>query len=102
MNNNKNDKVKEYFYPDIKQWDVTKIQQTFHEVDVRCILQTRIPQIQVQDRVAWMHIVDDCYTTKFGYHYWYEKHYNHEAHVDLKGWKRLWKLPIPHKMKYFI
>lgn len=42
--NNRNDKVHEYFHPDIKQWDVNKIRQTFHDIDANCILKLRIPQ----------------------------------------------------------
>lgn len=102
VNSRRGDKVREYFRSNTKQWDVNKVQQTFHEVDAECILKTRIPQNQVQDRVAWMHTVDGCYTVKSGYHFWYERHFNGMTEGNSNGWKRLWRLQVPHKMKYFI
>lgn len=33
---------------------------------------------------------------------WQERHYSNKEEDVLKGWKRLWKLPIPKKMKYFL
>lgn len=69
VNSNKSDKVYEYFRPNIIQWDVTKVHQTFHDVDVRCILLARIPHDQVQDRVAWMNAVNGRYTAQSGCHY---------------------------------
>ena len=54
VNSTRTDKVCKYFRPNINEWDVTKVQQTFHEDDARCILRSRIPQNQMQDRVAWI------------------------------------------------
>ncbi|KAL8094028.1 hypothetical protein AgCh_035786 [Apium graveolens] len=102
VNSARGDKVKEYFRSNTKQWDVTKVQQTFHELDADCILKTRIPQNQVNDRIAWMHTVDGFYTAKFRYHFWYERHSDRGIEVESNGWKRLWKLQVPHKMKYFL
>ncbi|XP_074363628.1 uncharacterized protein LOC141704240 [Apium graveolens] len=102
VNSARGDKVKEYFCSNTKQWDMTKIQQTFHKLDADCILKTRIPQNQVNDRIAWKHTVDGCYTVKSGYHFWYGRHSDRGTEVESNGWKRLWKLHVPHKMKYFL
>lgn len=42
--NSRSDKVYEFIRPNIKTWDVQKIQNNFHLDDVVCILKTRIPQ----------------------------------------------------------
>lgn len=101
MNSSRTDEVCEYFRPNIREWEVNKVQQTFHEDDVRCILQVRISQNQVSDRVAWLNTTDDRYTVKSGYHHWYNKHYNLYNDITAKRWNRLWKLNIPHKTKFF-
>lgn len=41
--NIREDKICEYFRPNVKEWDVHKVQQNFPPDDVKCILQTRIP-----------------------------------------------------------
>ncbi|XP_074376703.1 uncharacterized protein LOC141718222 [Apium graveolens] len=62
--NTRIDKVCEFFRPYGKQWDEAKVTQTFHDGDARCILNTRIPQNQIQDRVAWLHTKDGQYSLR--------------------------------------
>lgn len=50
-----------------------KVQQTFHEDDIQCILEVRIPQNQVQDKVVGMATTDRKYTAKSRYHFLYDK-----------------------------
>lgn len=102
MNSSRTDKVCEYFRPNIREWDVNKVQQTFHEDDVRCILQVRIPQNQVADRVAWLNTTDGRYSVKSGYHHCYNEHHNMLNEIPAKGWNRLWNLNIPPKTKFFL
>lgn len=102
MNINRCDKVNEYFRPNIKQWDVTKVQQNFHPVDVKCILSMRIPQNQGLDRISWLGTSDGKYTAKSGYHHWSKRELNMDGEEDNGGWARLWKLRIPHKWKFFL
>ena len=68
-NNVRPDKVCAHFRSNTKEWDEHKVCQTFLDEDVKCILQTRVPQIGLKDRVAWMATVDGKYTVKSGYHY---------------------------------
>ena len=102
VNSSRTDKVCEYFRPNIRKWDVNKVQQTFHEDDVRCILQVRIPQNQVADRVAWVNGTDGRFSVKSGYHHWYNEHHNMLNEIPAKGWNRLWNLNIPPKTKFFL
>lgn len=85
MNSSRSDKVCEYFRPNIKEWDEDKVCQIFHETDVNCILQVRIPQSIVHDRVAWMARSEGKYTAKSGYHFWYNGQYNLNSNTLSKG-----------------
>ncbi|XP_074364595.1 uncharacterized protein LOC141705594 [Apium graveolens] len=96
------DKVCEFFRPYGKQWDEAKVTQTFHDGDARCILNTRIPQNQIQDRVAWLHTKDGQYSVKSSYHYWFDINHAQNLESDSQGWARLWKLQILHKLKFFL
>lgn len=102
VNRTRSDKVCEYFRPNTKEWDVTRVQQAFHETDVQHILQTRIPQNNSRDRVAWMDTSTSIYTAKSGYQFWYSSNHDRRETELETGWKKLWKLQIPHKVKYFL
>lgn len=102
MSNTRNEKVCEFFRPNSKSWDEVKVTQTFHERDAHCILNMRIPQNHIHDRVAWLHTKDGQYSVKSSYHYWFERHHNQDEQRGSQGWGRLWKLQIPHKMKFFL
>lgn len=101
-NRHRNDKVCDYFRSNTKEWDVTKISQTFQDMDVQCILQTKIPQNQIPDRIAWTGTSNGIYSAKGGYHFWFDKNHNTTEEDLSKGWGKLWKLQIPHKAKYFL
>ena len=101
-NSTRDDKVCKFFRPHSKKWDEAKVTQTFHEGDARCILNMCIPQNQIQDRVAWLYTKDGQYSVKSSYHYWFERHHTQGMESDSQGWARLWKLQIPHKMKFFL
>lgn len=72
-NNIREDKVCDYFRSNTKEWDVQKIQQTFHTDDVRCIMQTRIPHIDVSDKISWLLKSNGKYAVKYGDQYWQTK-----------------------------
>lgn len=101
----RNEKVCCYFCPNSKDWDVQKVQQDFHEDDIRLILQTRIPQIMARDKVAWTASSTGGYTVKTGYQYWSTQNTNVANNMDSDNsscWNRIWKLRLPHKMRTFI
>ena len=102
LNGVRNERVCSYFRPNAKEWDVHKVQQHFHEDDFRVILQTRIPQHAVRDRLAWTQSFNGQYSVKSAYHYWLSSS-NLMINADnSKGWKRLWNLNLPHKIKIFL
>lgn len=78
------------------------MRQDFHEDDVELILQTRIPQNHMKDKVAWMHSSNGRYTVKTGYHYWVSQNFNMDGDANVIGWNRLWNLNLPHKLKTFL
>lgn len=102
LNNVREDKICEYFHPNTKEWDVHKVEQCFHTNDIQLILQTRIPQNRVRDRVAWMHSSNGFYTARSAYHFWFSKNHTMPEEFLSRGWNKLWNLNIPHKIKTFL
>lgn len=99
---NPSEKVREYFNDDGLTWDDVKVRSIFNEGDCSAILATRIPQLSTEDRVAWIHSLDGQYSVKSGYKQW---HLNQPEDSNLhqsNGWSRIWRLSVPHKLKYFI
>lgn len=97
------EKVAELFYADTKSWDVKKIRGLFTATDANAILATFVPQRLVGDRIAWSKSNDGLYSVKTRYRYWQERSsVNLGAIPNSDGWKKIWKLPVPHKMKVFL
>ncbi|XP_074328182.1 uncharacterized protein LOC141666094 [Apium graveolens] len=68
----------------------------------RAILNTRIPQNGTRDRIAWVHTTNGQYSVKSAYYQWSQAHSVGEEISRSVGWKRLWQLPVPHKIRVFI
>lgn len=94
--------VSSLFIPGEKRWNESLIKEHFLEVDANAILAILIPQREVVDRIAWTGSNKGIYSAKIGYHFWYNL--NHEATVASQsvGWKKVWNLPLPPKVKVFI
>ncbi|XP_074346503.1 uncharacterized protein LOC141685290 [Apium graveolens] len=89
VNGVRNERVFCYFRPNRKDWDVQKVQQDFHDDNIRLILQTRIPQFMAKDRVAWMASCTWGYTFKMGYQYWSTQNTSEFA-SECRGKMGLW------------
>lgn len=63
----RNERVNTLFLPGTKFWDVEKVHHLFTGIDTNAILETRVPQHEVSDRIAWSRINDGIYTAKSGY-----------------------------------
>lgn len=87
---------------DTRSWRVNIIQHLFLEEDALAIVNTPIPQREVKDRVAWVSTKTGQYTAKSGYHYWVERNLGSNVIHHHEGWKKIWKLNIPHKLKIFL
>lgn len=98
----RNDLACSYFHPNSKAWDVTKVQQDFHETDAHLILQPRIHQLNVQDRIAWCGTTNGVYSVKIRYHFRVNNNTETYAVTNSKGWSRLWNLSLPHKLRTFL
>ena len=66
------------------------------------IIQTRIPQIEVKDRLAWTGSHKGVYSVKSGYRYWETRYASTDNMIESQGWNRLWKLQLPHKTRVFL
>lgn len=90
------------FIPGERRWDVQKVSNLFQSCDAKAILATPIPRSQVCDRISWSLAVDGKYSVKSGYKFWHSnfstcRRVNHE-----KGWRGLWGLDVPQKVKIFM
>lgn len=92
----------ELFLPDEKQWDSNKVHNLFSNCDAEAILAIPIPKAQVIDHIAWICTVDGNYSVKSGYNYWYKRHSECRWDSPSKGWSKLWKLEVPHKVRLFL
>lgn len=102
LNSIRNERVFQFFRPDSRDWDVQKVQQNFHVDDIQIILQTRIPQCDIKDRIAWLGSCNGEYTVKTGYRYWASQLTSTASVTMSKGWNKIWQVQLPHKVKTFL
>lgn len=89
MNIIRDEKVCFYFHSNSRVWDVHKVERDFHADDNKLILQIRIPQNDVNDRLAWTGTHKGIYTVKSGYRYWESWNVNRDNFIDSQGWTKL-------------
>ncbi|XP_074377635.1 uncharacterized protein LOC141719153 [Apium graveolens] len=97
MNSIRNERNCQFFRPNSKDWDVHKVQQNFHDGDIQLILQKRIPQSNIRDRIAWMGSCNGEYTVKSSYRYWASQSTSTASVNVSKGWNKIWQVQLPHK-----
>ncbi|KAL8148945.1 hypothetical protein AgCh_006084 [Apium graveolens] len=94
--------ISSLFIPNEKQWNVRLIKDRFVKEDADVILAVPIPQREVMDRVAWIDSPNGIYSAKSGYRFWYNLKFRTNAVPQSVGWKKVWHLRIPNKIKVFI
>lgn len=95
-------KVCEFFQTNTKMWDEEKVKQYFTETDARAILNTRIPNMCIKDRIAWSHSSNGQYTVKSEQHQWHKSNVQETGVQEERGWNRIWSLEVPHKLRIFL
>ena len=95
------EKICSLFLPGEK-WNMALIQRNFLKDDAEAILSIPIPQRTVRDRVVWTHSTDGAYTAKHAYRFWYDAHFGDNGIPQSTGWKSIWHLQLPHKIKVFV
>lgn len=55
--------------PGEKKWNTTLIRHNFVKKDANVILETRIPQRYVADKLIWANSSEGIYTAKGAYHF---------------------------------
>lgn len=94
--------VSQLFIQNERRWDAVKVLQTFSREDADLILATGIPEHPVEDRLAWTRTTNGKYSVKTGYQLWHNRNVGVGAVLQSKGWSKLWRLDLPHKMKIFL
>lgn len=102
LNNVRDERACQYFRSNSRDWDVQKVQHDFHHNDIEFILQRRIPQYNAKDRIIWAGSNQGQYTVKSGYQFWTSQINSDQSVSDSKGWSKIWKMQVPHKVRTFL
>lgn len=94
--------VEQLFSQKSGDWDREKVRNMFNKRDAEAILSMRIPHHNTADIMAWIHSKDGHYSVKSGYRLWQEGNRQQLANENSTGWKRIWKLQILPKVKFFL
>lgn len=76
-----------------------RLRNFFTNCDANAILALPIPKTQVSDRIAWTFSVDGKYSMKSGYKFWQDNYGVLIHEQNNEGWKKLWQLEVPHKVR---
>ena len=95
-------RVCDFFLADTRMWDEEKVRLHFSESDANAIICTRKPSMCIKDRIAWSHTSNGQYTVKSGYQQWHTSNVHVTAVQESTGWKRIWSLEVPHKVRIFL
>ncbi|XP_074347514.1 uncharacterized protein LOC141686355 [Apium graveolens] len=98
----KQSKAREFFKENRREWDVEKVNLHFSSEDAATIVNTRILQGCTSDMISWVHTSNGQYTVKSTYFQWSKSQSTGEGTSISVGLKRLWRLPIPHKIRVFL
>lgn len=98
----RNEVVSSLFLINEKKWNTPLVRNQFLQKNAYVIMELHIPQHAVADKVVWANSNNDIYTAKAAYHFWYESKFGTSAISQCTGWKRVWQLKLPYKIKVFI
>lgn len=99
----RNEVVSSLFMPNERKWDINLVRERFLHDDAEVILGVRIPQRDdVRDKIVWTGSNDGIYNVKNGYHYWSNLRVSGVTALQSLGWKKIWHLKLPPKIKTFI
>lgn len=99
----RNEVVSSLFMPNERKWDINLVRERFLHDDAEVILGMRIPQRDdVRDKIVWTGSNDGIYNVKNGYHYWSNLRVSGVTALQSLGWKKIWHLKLPPKIKTFI
>ncbi|XP_074327336.1 uncharacterized protein LOC141665255 [Apium graveolens] len=95
------EKVSTYIDASTKSWLAPQVFKNFSLEDARAIISIPLPCTDIEDRVVWAGSTSGVYTAKEGYKHWINLQNNAHNITPSAGWKRLWSLFIPNKIKIF-
>ncbi|XP_058746446.1 uncharacterized protein LOC131619358 [Vicia villosa] len=94
--------VKDLLLPNVKQWDVGKVNSLFDHVGAASILRVPLVEDVVEDRLVWHEEKNGVYSVKSGYRLWRGVQ-SRSTHYDMGGnWKSLWNISAPSRAKHLL
>nr|DAD30368.1 TPA_asm: hypothetical protein HUJ06_009219 [Nelumbo nucifera] len=94
--------VSDLWIPGHKEWDVEMIHEIFGPRDASAILNIPLSYASQEDRLIWHFSPNGVYSVKSGYRVARDLNTTISQAVISSGWDKLWKLPIPPKVKSFV
>lgn len=91
-----------YIDASTKTWKTPLVFNNFLLEDAKAIISIPMPRADIQDRIVWAHSNTGLYSAKYGYRYWLNQHSTPTVSSHYPGWKKLWSLFLPNKIKIFI
>ncbi|XP_058742701.1 uncharacterized protein LOC131615247 [Vicia villosa] len=94
--------VKDLMRPDVKQWDVVKVNRVFGREEAKTILSTPLVEDVVEDRLIWQEEQSGVYSVKSGYRLWRRLQSNIHHYGTEGKWSNLWSILAPPRAKHLL
>ncbi|XP_058768296.1 uncharacterized protein LOC131642024 [Vicia villosa] len=94
--------VKDLLLPEVKQWDVGKVNLLFDHVGAEAILRVPLLEEVVEDRLVWQEERNGEYSVKSGYRLWRSVQSNSRQYGSEGNWKNLWNIVAPPRAKHLL
>lgn len=90
--------VKDLILQNMREWDMSLIQNIYNERDVKLIRQIHIPLKEKED--GWMWLFEN--KGEFSVRSYYRRIQGEKVYEDGAFWKKLWGLQLPGKVLNFL
>ena len=92
-----------------RSWKEDLLRRFFHQFDVEEIMKLKIPGQEREDMTAWYYEKTGMFTVRSAYHLGVKMKELEKGQTSSSAnsdgarpaWKKLWKLPVPHKVRIF-
>jgi ribonuclease HI len=94
--------IKQLMLPNIKMWDVDKINSLFPREVALDIVAVPLLDVVKEDRLVWKEEKDGLYSVRSGYRKFLKEKGRGVGGDSIDGWSSLWKIHAPPKAKHLL
>ena len=100
-------KVNDFIDPYTNQWDRAKVNSWFLPQSREEVLKIHFENVEAQDKMVWNENKSNTFSVRTAYHVALRLKQgsggeHSRARADKRVWNKLWKLPIPPKVRNFV